>query len=79
MICLKKILRLVIEEKDQLEEYKKCVDNVKAYFICFNLEEDDSKYNKLVADLNKKKKELELNTEIIIIDGRIRPSASNLK
>lgn len=63
----------------QLEEYKKCVEHVKAYFICFNLEEDNNKYNKLTADLNKKKKELELDTEIIIIDGRIKPSASNLK
>lgn len=64
--------------ESQLEEYKKCVGHVKAYFICFNLEKDNDKYNKLSADLNKKKKELGLDTEIIIIDGRINPSASNL-
>lgn len=63
----------------QLEVYKKCVENVKAYFICFNLEEDNNKYNKLNADLERKRKELNLNTEIIIIDGRINKSGSNEK
>lgn len=62
----------------QLEKYKECVGNKKAYFICFNLEQDNQKYQKLVTDLNNKKIELNLNTEIIIIDGRINPSASNL-
>ena len=63
----------------QLEKYKKCVQNKKAYFICFNLEEDNQKYQKLEVDLKNKAKELKLDTEIIVIDGRINPSASNLK
>lgn len=63
----------------QLEKYKKCVQNKKAYFICFNLEKDNQKYQKLEVDLKNRAKELKLDTEIIIIDGRINPSASNLK
>jgi len=63
----------------QLEKYKKCVQNKKAYLICFNLEEDNQKYQKLESDLKNRAKELKLDTEIIIIDGRIKPSASNLK
>lgn len=63
----------------QLEKYKKCIQNKKAYFICFNLEEDNQKYQKLEVDLKNKAKELNLDTEIIVIDGRINPSASNLR
>lgn len=63
----------------QLEKYKKCVSNKKAYFICFNLEQDNQKYQKLEVDLKNRAKELNLDTEIIVIDGRIKPSASKLK
>ena len=63
----------------QLEKYKECVQNKKAYFICFNLEKDNQKYQKLEADLKNRAKELKINTEVVVIDGRINPSASNLK
>lgn len=63
----------------QLEIYKKCVENVKAYFICFNIEKENEKYNKLNADLERKRKELNLDTEIFIIDGRINLSGSKEK
>ncbi len=63
----------------QLEKYKQCIGNKKAYFICFNLEKDDQKYHKIIHDLFQKKEDLNLNTDIVIIDGRINPSASNIK
>lgn len=63
----------------QLEKYKECTQNLqRAYFICFDVEEDLQKSQKMRVELFKRKRELKLNTEIIFIDGRINPSASNL-
>lgn len=62
----------------QLEKYKECVEPVKAYFICFDVENDLQRAHKKQNDLQKAKKEMGLDTEIIWINGRIDPSASNL-
>lgn len=62
----------------QLERYKECMENVKAaYFICFNVHKDKSS-QKIFEELSKTKEELGLETNIIVIDGKIEPSASNL-
>lgn len=62
----------------QLEKYKECTDNVKAaYFICINVHKE-KQTQKIAAELNAEKKKLNLNTNIIVIDGHINPSASNL-
>ena len=62
----------------QLEKYKECTDNVKAaYFICINVHKE-KQTQKIAAELNTEKKKLNLNTNIIVIDGHINPSASNL-
>lgn len=62
----------------QLEKYKEGVEPVKAYFICFDVENDLQRAHKKQNDLQKAKKEMGLDTEIIWINGRIDPSASNL-
>ena len=62
----------------QLEKYKECTDNVKAaYFICINVHKE-KQTQRIVAELNEAKKKLNLDTNIIVIDGHINPSASNL-
>lgn len=62
----------------QLEKYKECTDNVKAaYFICINVHKE-KQTQEIVADLNKEKQKLNIDTNIIVIDGHINPSASNL-
>lgn len=62
----------------QLEKYKECTDNVKAaYFICINVHKE-KQTQKIAAELNEAKKKLNLDTNIIVIDGHINPSASNL-
>lgn len=62
----------------QLEKYKECTDNVKAaYFICINVHKEKQS-QKISAELNEAKKKLNIDTNIIVIDGRINPSASNL-
>ncbi len=63
----------------QLEKYKDCTDNVKvAYFICINVHKE-KQTQKIVVELNEAKKKLHLDTNIIVIDGHINPSASNLR
>ena len=62
----------------QLEKYKECVGPVKAYFICFDVESNLQKSQKIQSELMQAKKDLGINTEIIWIDGRINSSASNL-
>lgn len=62
----------------QLEKYKECTDNIKAaYFICINVHKE-KQTQKIAAELNEAKKKLNLDTNIIVIDGHINPSASNL-
>ena len=62
----------------QLEKYKECTDNVKAaYFICINVHKE-KQTQKIAEELNEAKKKLNLDTNIIVIDGHINPSASNL-
>lgn len=64
----------------QTEKYKKCTENTKrAYYIYFDVESDYQNSQKKVKKLHDKKTELGIDTEIIVIDGRINPSASNLK
>ncbi len=59
----------------QLEAYKKATNNVKkAYYIYIDFEDNDTKRNELLAIKN----ELQINSEIVFVDGRILPSASNL-
>lgn len=62
----------------QLERYKECTDNVKAaYFICINVHK--TKQSQVIfSELSKIKEKLNLNAKIIVIDGRIEQSASNL-
>ena len=63
----------------QTEKYKDCTENVKkAYFIFINVDKEEQKWLEKVNKLNQKKKELDIDTEIVFIDGRINPSASNL-
>ena len=62
----------------QLEKYKECTDKVKAaYFVCINVHKKKQS-QQIAAELLKEKKRLGLDTKIIVIDGRINPSASNL-
>lgn len=62
----------------QLEKYKECTDNVKtSYFICINVHKKKSN-QKIFDELVREKNRLNLDTNIIIIDGHINPSASNL-
>lgn len=62
----------------QLEKYKECTDNVKAaYFICINVHKEKQN-QKIMVELTKEKNKLDLDTHVIVIDGRINPSASNL-
>lgn len=64
----------------QLERYKECTENVKdAYFIYIDLEKDAQKSHKKIVELQNRRKELGLDTKIIVIDGKINPSASNLQ
>jgi hypothetical protein len=63
----------------QLEEYKTCFNNVKkSYYIYIDLEKDFSISNQKRTELMRLKKELDLNTEIIFINGLIQKSASKL-
>lgn len=63
----------------QTEKYKECTENTKkAYFIFINVEKEEQKWLEKINRLKEKKKELNIDTEIIFIDGRINPSASNL-
>lgn len=63
---------------EQLEKYKECTEPVKAYFICFDVEKDFQSSQRKQAKLIQAKKDLGLDTEIIWIDGRIKPSGSKL-
>lgn len=61
----------------QLEIYKKCsVPVTKAYYIYVDLEKDIKKSDKRKQNLLNRKKELELDSEIVFIDGKVKPSAS---
>ena len=63
----------------QTEKYKQCTENTKkSYFIFINVDKEEQKWLEKVNRLNQKKKELDIDTEIVFIDGRINPSASNL-
>lgn len=63
---------------NQLERYKECMENVKtAYFICFNVHKDKSS-QKILEELSEIKRDLGLETNIIVINGKIEQSASNL-
>jgi len=63
----------------QMEKYKACTENIKkAYYLYIDLEEDPQKSQQKIQDLYIVKDKLNLNTEIIIIDGRINPSASKI-
>lgn len=63
----------------QLEEYKTCFNNVKkSYYIYIDLEKDFSIANQKRAELMRLKKELDLNTEIILVNGLIQKPASKL-
>ena len=63
---------------NQLEKYKECTEPVKAYFVCFDVEKDYQLSLQKQTKLMQAKEDLELDTEIIWIDGRIHPSASKL-
>ncbi len=63
----------------QLEKYKECTDNVKAaYFICINVHKEKTT-QKIAADLLEARRKLNLDTKIVVIDGNINQSASNLR
>ncbi len=62
---------------NQLEIYKKCTGHVtKAYYIYIDLEKDEKKSDKRIQKLFNRKKELNIESEIVIIDGKIKLSAS---
>ena len=48
----------------------------KAYYIYVDLEKDIKKSDKRKQNLLNRKKELELDSEIVFIDGKVKPSAS---
>ena len=61
----------------QLEIYKKCLSPItKAYYIYVDLEKDIKKSDKRKQNLLNRKKDLELDSEIVFIDGKVKPSAS---
>lgn len=63
----------------QLEAYKNATTNVKkSYFIFIDLEKDPNKSKEKIEKLQQIKKRYGLDTEIIIINGLLHPSASKL-
>lgn len=51
---------------------------MKAYFVCFDVEKDYQLSLQKQTKLMQAKRDLDLDTEIIWINGRINPSASRL-
>ena len=64
----------------QLEAYKKCFQQVKkSYYLYIDIEQDSLKSDERKQKLLNKKKELNIDSNIIFINGKIKPSASKLK
>lgn len=65
--------------KKQLEIYKNATTNVKkAYFIFVDFDGDENKRTSKVQKLFDVKREYGLDTEILIVDGTLPPSASKV-